>query len=175
LILISRGAPHIPRAREPVREPANAQPSLWLPVALSALAVVLIVLGSAGMVDSAVHIADRLNVPPSVAGALVLATVTSLPNAFTAIRLGLDHRGAALVSETLNSNTINLGIGIILPAVIVGLAGASTLVRFDLAWLILMTTVTIALLARPRGLGRFAGVWLVGLYLVFLAVHLTSR
>jgi cation:H+ antiporter len=173
LTLISRGAPHIPQVREPVREMVSAQPSLWLPVALSALAIVLIVLGSAGMVDSAVNIADRLDVPASVVGALVLATATSLPNAFTAIRLGLDHRGAALVSETLNSNTINLGAGVILPAMIIGLAGASTLVRFDLAWLILMTTATIALLARPRGLGRFAGAWLIGVYLAFVIVHLT--
>jgi cation:H+ antiporter len=173
LILISRGAPHIPRAREPGRDAAGAQPSLWVPAALSALAVVLIVLGSAGMVDSAVSIADHLDVPDSVVGVLVLAVVTSLPNAFTAIRLGLDHRGAALVSEALNSNTINLGAGVILPAVIIGVSGASTFVRFDLVWLILMTTATIAWLTRPSGVGRIGGAWLVGFYCVFLIVHLT--
>jgi cation:H+ antiporter len=173
LILISRGAPHIPHphSRELSLDSTN-QPALWIPVGLALAAVVLIVVGSFGMVDSAVSIAHRLNVPASIVGILVLATVTSLPNAFTAIRLGMEHRGAALVSETLNSNTINLGAGVILPAVIIGLSSASGLDRFDLAWLILMTTAAILLLARPFGVGRLGGAGLVALYVLFLAVHL---
>jgi cation:H+ antiporter len=171
LILICRGAPHLPHNRGSSLEPAD-QPALWVPVGLAFAAVILIVLGSFGMVGSAVSIAHRLNVPASIVGVLVLATVTSLPNAFTAIRLGMEHRGAALVSETLNSNTINLGAGVILPAVIIGLSSASGLDRFDLAWLILMTTAAILLLVRPLGAGRRGGAGLVALYVLFLAVHL---
>jgi cation:H+ antiporter len=141
-------------------------------VGLALAAVALIVVGSFGMVGSAVSIARRLNVPVSIVGALVLATVTSFPNAFTAIRLGMEQRGAALVSETLNSNTINLGAGVIVPAVIIGLSRASALDRFDLAWLIMMTCTAILLLARPLGAGRLGGAALVFLYLLFLAVHL---
>jgi hypothetical protein len=47
-------------------------------------------------------------------------------------------------------------------------------VRFDLLWLILMTTATIALLARRSGAGRLGGAGLVGFYFVFLIVHLAS-
>src|SRR6266487_929911 len=50
-----------------------------------------------------------------VLGVLILAPITSLPNAITAIRLGLANRGGALVAETLNSNTINLVAGVIAP------------------------------------------------------------
>jgi cation:H+ antiporter len=153
LLLVFRGATHTPLGVERVRDSTD-QPSLWIPIALAALAVGLIVLGSAGMVHSALSIAHRLGLPASVLGVLILATVTSLPNAYTAIRLGLDHRGAALVSETLNSNTINLGFGVILPGVLIGIASASSLVRFDLAWMVLMTLTAILLLARPRGIGR---------------------
>lgn len=171
LFLVFRGATHVPRRPRRLQDPAN-HPPLWVPVTLAALAVALIVLGSVGMVGSALSVAHRLDVPASIVGVLILATVTSLPNAFTAIRLGMDHRGAALVSETLNSNTINLGFGVIMPGVIVGLSSATGLVRFDLAWLILMTLVAVLLLMRPRGAGRLAGAGLIGLYLVFLIVHL---
>ena len=46
--------------------------------------------------------------------------ITSLPNAFTAVRLGLGGRGEALVTETLASNTINLTGGVLIPALFVG-------------------------------------------------------
>lgn len=171
LRLISRGAHLPPRPVIPTAPPVG-QPSLWVPLALAMLAGALIVLGSAGMVASALSVAHRLDVPASIVGVCVLATVTSLPNALTAIRLGLDRRGAALVSETLNSNTINLGFGVMLPGALVGLSSASRLVGFDLGWLLLMTALTVALLARPRGATRAGGVAIVGLYLVFLVVHL---
>lgn len=174
LLLIGRGATHVAHPATP-RDPAGYDGApLWKPIALACLAVGLIVVGSVGMVDSALSIADRWQVPAAVLGALVLAPLTSLPNAFTAIRLGVGHRGTALVSETLNSNTINLGAGVILPGVVVGLAGVSGLVRFDLAWLILMTSATILALARPRGAGRLGGAGLVSLYLVFVIVHLAQ-
>ena len=64
---------------------------------------------------------------------VVLAVLTSLPNAYTAVRLGLVGRGSALVSETLASNTINLVGGVIIPALAVGVAARSGLVDFDLA------------------------------------------
>jgi cation:H+ antiporter len=136
------------------------------------LAVALIVAGSEGMVRSALTLAGEWHLSAALVGVLVLAVLTSLPNAFTAVRLGSSSRGAALVSETLNSNTINLLGGVMAPALIVGLAPASGLVRFDLGWLIAMTAVALLLLARRRGAGRAGGALLIVLYGVFVAVQL---
>jgi hypothetical protein len=107
-------------------------------------------------------------------GTLILAALTSLPNAFTAIRLGLNHRGGALVSETLNSNTINLAVGVILPSLFISLGGVTGLVGFDLAWLVGMTAFALLLLARAGGAGRLGAAGLIAMYLVFVAVHLTG-
>ncbi len=144
----------------------------WRLASTILVAVALIVLGSEGMVRSALSLADQLRVPTVLVGALILAILTSLPNAFTAVRLGTSHRGAALVSETLNSNTINLLGGVMLPALLIGLEPASGLVRFDLAWLVVMTLAAILLLTRRRGAGRLGGGLLVLLYVVFVAVQL---
>jgi cation:H+ antiporter len=133
-------------------------------------ALALIVAGSALMVEAAVRLGDRWSVPEYLVGVLVLAVLTSLPNAYTGIRLGFQGRGSALLSETLNSNTINLVAGIAMPALVLSLGTFSGLVTFDLAWLIATTLVVLALLVR--GVGRAGGGLLVGLYVVFVAVQI---
>jgi cation:H+ antiporter len=145
---------------------------LLKPLLLIVPAIALIVLGAAGMVRSALALAGRWGISETVTGILILAVITSLPNAFTAVRLGLARRGDALVTETLASNTINLTGGILIPALFVGLAASSGRVHFDLAWLGGMTAFALVALAAPRGLGRAAGAVLIGLYLVFVAVQL---
>ncbi|MGN6431249.1 MAG: sodium:calcium antiporter [Gaiellaceae bacterium] len=133
-------------------------------------ALALIVAGSALMVEAAVRLGDRWSVPDYLIGVLVLAVLTSLPNAYTGIRLGVQGRGSALLSETLNSNTINLVAGIAIPALVLSLGTFSGLVAFDLTWLIATTLLVLALLVR--GVGRAAGGLVVGLYLVFVAVQI---
>ena len=55
-------------------------------------------------------------------GALVLAGVTSLPNAVSALYLAVRGRGAATLSIALNSNAINVTAGLLLPGVSLGSA-----------------------------------------------------
>jgi cation:H+ antiporter len=168
LVIVSRG----PADHPPIPAHVHDEGAIWKPVALIVPAVGLIVLGSIGMVQSAVALADRWHVSKAIVGILVLAVLTSLPNAFTAIRLGLAGRGAALVSETLGSNSINLTGGILFPALVVGLAGRSGLVDFNFDWLLGMTCVALLLLSRITGMGRRGGAALVALYAVFVAVQL---
>ena len=77
------------------------------------------------MVNAALVLADRWSVSDAVVGLIVLAWLTSLPNAFTAFRLGLADRGDALVSETLHSNSINMVGGLVIPALFVTITGVS--------------------------------------------------
>ena len=76
------------------------------------------------MVKAALALARHWQISQTVTGVVVLAVITSLPNAFTAVRLGLAGRGEALVTETLASNTINLTGGVLLPALFVTVAGS---------------------------------------------------
>ena len=75
------------------------------------------------------------------------------------------------MSETLNSNSINIVAGLAVPAALGSLAAFSGLAIFDVAWLIAMTTAAVVLFGRGRGAGRGAGVFLIVLYAVFLAVQ----
>jgi cation:H+ antiporter len=145
---------------------------LWKPLALIVPAVGLIVLGSTGMVRSALTLADRWDVSKVVVGIIVLAVLTSLPNAYTAVRLGLSGRGSALVSEAFGSNTINLVGGILVPALVVGVAGRSGITDVNLVWLAATTCVVIVLLAPAGGMRRLGGAVLLALYAAFVAVQL---
>jgi cation:H+ antiporter len=144
----------------------------WLLVAVMVPAVALIILGSTGMVETAITLADRWNVPRALAGVLVLAPLTSIPNAFTAARLGLLDRGAALVSETLNSNTINLVAGVVVPALFVSVVSLTTEVKLEFGWLFVMTAAALACLGSRHGAGRGAGGFLLVLYAGFVAYEI---
>jgi len=142
-------------------------PALWKPIALAALAVVLIVVGALGMVNAAVSIADRWGISAAIVGTLVLASLTSLPNAFTALRLGLAGRGDALVSETLHSNSINMAGGLLLPALFVTITGVSA---GGLGLLFGLTALTLTPLAVRGSLGRRSGAAIVLAYAAAAAV-----
>jgi cation:H+ antiporter len=138
-------------------------------LALIVLDVALIIAGSAGMVQLALTLGGDWHIPNSVLGVLILAPLTSLPNAITAIRLGLAGRGAALVGETFNSNSINLGVGVIAPSLFVTFAALSSVDKQQLAFLLVMTVGAVGLLARRDGMRRPEAAVLVILYFAFVA------
>jgi cation:H+ antiporter len=141
---------------------------------LAVLDVILIVAASAGMVEAALALGDRWHVSSAVLGVLVLAPLTSIPNAFTGVRLGLAGRSAALVGETFNSNTINLGAGVIVPALFITLSVPSSTGKIQLAWLAAMTAFCLAALARRRGMRRATAGVLIAMYVGFVALQLGS-
>ncbi|MGZ4391924.1 MAG: hypothetical protein ACXVRK_07395 [Gaiellaceae bacterium] len=135
------------------------------------VALCLIVAGSVGAVRAATDLAHAWSVPDVLVGSIVLAVLTSLPNAWTGVRFGLQRRGSALMSETLNSNSINILAGLALPAALGSFATFSGLAIFDIAWLIVMTTAALVLFGKRDGAGRSAGIFLIVLYAVFVAVQ----
>jgi cation:H+ antiporter len=148
--------------------------ALLVPALTLVPALGVIVAGSFGMVTAALDLSERWSVPDVIVGVVVLAILTSLPNAFTAVRLALQGRGSALVSETLNSNTINLVGGLAIPALFVTLSSTSGLTLFDLGWLVMMTVAVLGLLWRRDGIDRSGGVAILLLYAVFVVVQIVS-
>jgi cation:H+ antiporter len=163
-------------AERPARLPSSApssNPTHHL-LALVVLDVTLIVAGSAGMVQATLALGDRWHISHAALGVLVLAPLTSVPNAITGVRLGLAGRAAALVGETFNSNTINLAAGVIAPSLITATTALSATAKLQLAWLIVMTFLCLALLRRRRGMGRGGATLLVLLYGGFAATQITA-
>jgi Ca2+/Na+ antiporter len=141
-------------------------------LALGALAVV--VGASVLMEHEATTIGSAWSVAPILIGALVLAAVTSLPNAVAGIYLAARGRGAASLSTALNSNLLNVIAGLLVPGAILGLGRADTQTTLITLAYVALTALALAAAYAGRGLGRVAGVVLVLAYLGFSAALLAS-
>jgi cation:H+ antiporter len=141
-------------------------------VFVAGAALVVVVAASVAMERGASSLGERYSVSGIVVGGLVLAAVTSLPNAVAAIYLAGKGRGAAAFSTALNSNTLNVVAGLLIPAVFIGLAGPSSQTTTVAGFYLGMTGLILVLAYADRGLRRSAGVLIIVGYLVFLAVLL---
>ena len=127
-----------------------------------------IVGSSVFMVESATALGDYWRAPGAVIGILVLATLTGIPNLISAIRLASHGRSTAVVSETLNSNSLNVVFGLCLPAVIIGTPSPNAIALVALVFLPGLTLLGLILTGRSGGLRRTGGVALLGLYAAFV-------
>ena len=149
-------------------EAIRPRPGTWRD-AIAAVAALIAVVGASTVMEvAATAVGRRYAVPDIVTGGLVLAVVTSLPNAVSAVYLARRGRGAAVLSTALNSNAINVVAGLLIPASLAGLgpgSGQDTLVA---AWYAGLTVLALALAYRGRGLGRASGTAIIAGYLAFV-------
>jgi cation:H+ antiporter len=137
---------------------------------LAAAALVIVVGASVAMERAATEVGRYYKVPDIVVGALVLAAVTSLPNAVAAGYLASRGRGAAVLSTTLNSNALNVAVGLLIPATVVGLGKPSGQTTVITAWYMGLTIFALALAYRAHGLRRLTGALIIATYAGFVAM-----
>jgi len=142
--------------------------------AVAAGAVLVVVGASVAMEQAASRFGTRHGIAEIVTGGLVLAAVTSLPNAVAAVYLARRGRGAATLSTAMNSNAINVTVGLLAPAIIVGATPSSGPATLVAAWYLGLTIVALLGAYGGRGLGRRHGAVIIGAYLVFVGVVLAG-
>ena len=138
-------------------------------VAITGVAVVVVVGASIAMERSGSRLGARHGVPQIVVGGVLLAVVTSLPNAVAGVYLALRGRASAVLSTSLNSNAINVLAGLLIPTTIVGIAPPSAETTFVAAAALVMTLLALVFAYTRRGLARSEGALLVVAYLLFAA------
>jgi cation:H+ antiporter len=137
--------------------PPRGQPVDAL-VALGALIVVVI--SSVAMERGATSLGHHFHVAAAIVGGIVLAAVTSLPNAVAAVHLATKGRGAAALSTALTSNNLNVVAGLLIPGALVGLASPNFAGNLTAASYLFLTALVLVLAFGYRGLNRRSG-WLV--------------
>ena len=157
-----------------IEEAVSARRGTWRDGVVAALMLIVVVAASALMETGGTTLGTRFHVADIITGGLVLAVVTSLPNAVAAVYLAARGRGAAVLSTALNSNALNIAIGLLLPAAITGMGprtGQSILVA---GWYAGLTVVALAFAYRQHALTRLPGAVIIGGYLVFVAALIVS-
>jgi cation:H+ antiporter len=142
--------------------------------ALAAVAVLVVVGASVAMERTASELGARHAVPGIVIGGLVLAAVTSLPNAVAAVYLATRGRGAAVLSTALNSNALNIVAGLLIPGALVGLGAPSGQTIFVAACYLGLTAFALASAYLNHGLRRVPGALIIAAYLAFAVVLLAN-
>lgn len=157
-------------------EAVQPRPGSARDAVVGAVALVVVVAASVAMERSASELGFRFGIPTIVVGGLVLAAVTSLPNAVAAVYLAGRGRGAAVLSEAMNSNTLNVVVGLLFPAAVIGLAsmsGEGALVAAVSAAVLTLCALVFAYLGR--GVHRWSGGVLVAGYLAFAVLLIMSE
>ncbi len=140
--------------------------------AVALVAVVIVVAASVAMEKTASRLGARHHVPDIVVGGLVLAAVTSLPNAVAAVYLARRGRGAATLSTAMNSNALNVTVGFLLPGALIGIGAASTTATLVACAYLGLTLLALTCAYAGRGLRRLDGVVIIVAYLAFVSALL---
>jgi cation:H+ antiporter len=146
----------------------------WQDAVTAAVALAVVVVASVIMEQAAASLGRRYAVPEIVVGGLVLAAVTSLPNAVAAVYLAGRGRGAATLSTALNSNTLNVVAGLLLPGALIGLGPPSGQAELVTIWYAALTLAVLALAYRHRGFSRRSGLLIIAAYAVFTVSVIAS-
>lgn len=190
VVLLATGAPTIERLALPRRwvawmVSAVAEEESELAIALHprrgtrrdlavATAALGVIVGSSVVMERAASsLGRRYEVTGIIVGGLILAAVTSLPNAVAGVYLARRGRGAASLSTTLSSNTFNVTLGLLLPATVIGLARPSGQETLIVAWYGALTMITLVFAYTGRGLRRGHG-WLIVAGYIGFAVALVT-
>jgi cation:H+ antiporter len=145
-----------------------------LDVTLACGCLVVVVAASTIMERSAETLGKHFHLSTLVVGGLVLAAVTSLPNVVGAVFLASRGRGAAVLSEAMNSNMLNVLVGLFLPGIFIGLGGATAQGALVASWYAGLTGISLLMAFAGRGLDRRAGSLIVAGYAIFVTIAVTA-
>ncbi len=136
------------------------------------LALAITLGGVVVMVQSGQLLTTDIHMSPVLAGLLVLAVATSLPNTVVAVSIVRTYRLAAGVEEIFSSNSVNASLGIALPLLLWhNLMQDHLLLFLDGPFIVLLTVGTIACIHTGR-VSRPVGLLLLLSYIVWVGIHL---
>jgi cation:H+ antiporter len=135
-------------------------------------------LGSVWLVDGAVDIAKRLNIPESVIAVSMIAIGTSVPELAASIIAALKKEKALSLGNLVGSNIFNIGSVLGITALIEPIyidGNSMRLLNNDIWWMLgfAIILLPLALLPQRNVISRGKGAFLIGAYCLFiyLAFH----
>jgi cation:H+ antiporter len=143
----------------------------WL--ALTA-GLVVVIASSELTVSSVVRLAQEFDISEALIAVLVIGLGTSLPELSISISAILKQRHHLSVGNIIGSNILDTTLPIGLAAVIAGVDFERGLLRFDLPYILLMTTIILALFLRKGGVRRPQGLIILSLYIFYVLVKLSQ-
>ncbi|MBT3589175.1 MAG: calcium/sodium antiporter [Candidatus Marinimicrobia bacterium] len=127
------------------------------------------------LVESAVMISNILHIPKAIIALTVLAIGTSIPDLISSIIVARQGRGGMAISNALGSNIFDILIGLGIPWMIILLltdgplvVGKENLFSSVILLFASVLVVLFILLVRKWKIGKYSGMFLIGVYLTYL-------
>ncbi len=133
-----------------------------------------VVIGSAELtVRSATNLAIALNIQQSFIAIIIIGLGSSLPELSISLAAVIKRRAHLSVGNLIGSNIFDTLVPIGVAAAIADLFFDRSMLRFEMPFLAVLTTVVLILFGRA-GIGKRGASVVLGLYLVYAAVKLAT-
>ena len=143
---------------------------LWKSILLTAFGLLVLYFGSEFFVDGAKVAAEMMGVSDLLIGLIVVAVGTSLPEICICLMAAYRKETEMAVSNIVGSNIFNcffvLGIG----ACLVDVPVSGIVLTFHLPVMLIMTLIMCAFLYKNDRIGRYAGLVLFAIYVVYVTL-----
>lgn len=141
---------------------------ILLQVLLLILGFFLLIKGADFFVDGASKIADRFHIPQLVIGLTIVAFGTSAPEAAVGISAGLKGSAEIAMGNVLGSNIVNILLILGITAIIAPIAVQKSTLRYEIPFVILVSSILLFMGKLDGYLGRMDGIILWVFMLIFL-------
>jgi cation:H+ antiporter len=143
----------------------------WLQIILVVVGLVLLVLGSRFLVDSAVAIAQSLGVSELVIGLTIIAAGTSLPEVATSVLASIRMQEDIAVGNVIGSNIFNILFILGLTAVISpgGVPVNPAAMSLDVPFMVAVAVACLPLFFTGYRIDRWEGFVFLGYYVAYTA------
>ena len=146
-----------------------------LALALLLLGLGVVLFSAELVVKHAIRIAEAWGVQHSFVGAVIVALGTSLPELAISVNAALRQKPGLALGNIAGANVFDSLVPIGVAATISPVHFDAGVLRFDLPYLLVVTGVFVWFLMAKPGLQRREGLWLIGMYSLYLLIRIAAN
>lgn len=137
--------------------------------------ILMLVIASKGIIDSATFIAIYFGVSQIVIGMTVVALGTSLPELAASIMAQVKHESDISIGNVIGSNLFNMFFVAGGAASIKGLPIDPSIYRFEVPFMLLFTILLFPVIFHSKGIKRIHAALFLTLYIIFILISYLWR
>ncbi|MBQ8727935.1 MAG: calcium/sodium antiporter [Oscillospiraceae bacterium] len=141
--------------------------AILIQILLLALGFTMLIKGADWFVDGASGIATKFGIPQLVIGLTIVAMGTSAPEAAVSISAAIGGSADITIGNIVGSNILNIFIILGISAVITTLAVASSTIKYETPFMILIT-ILLLVLGLDKTIGLIDGIILIAAFITYL-------
>ena len=141
--------------------------AILIQILLLALGFTMLIKGADWFVDGASGIATKFGIPQLVIGLTIVAMGTSAPEAAVSISAAIGGSADITIGNIVGSNILNIFIILGISAVITTLAVASSTIKYETPFMILVT-ILLLVLGLDKTIGLIDGIILIAAFIAYL-------